>query len=99
MAYQRYTSLPWRPIRGVVREQELVGATGGRQGIEHHAGGRADRHGARAGLAVGDVDGVLADVALTPRQHLAAAAFNELEQPDGNDGSGHRAWSFSANAR
>ena len=47
-----------------------------------------ERHGARAGLRVRQLDGVLADIAPAEIEHFAPAASSERQQPDDGDGLG-----------
>ena len=61
------------PGQGIVRAEELIGVAVGGQRTEHCTAGRAQQHDVRAGLAVGEVDGVRADVAPVQCQDLAAA--------------------------
>ena len=50
--------------------------------------GLAERHRARAGLCVAQVDGVGSNVVPAQIEHLAPSASGEREQPDRGDGLG-----------
>ena len=73
---------------GESRKQEGVGVAGSGERGDVRPRGLAERHCARAGLRVGEIDGVLGDVAPAKIQHFAAPASGEREQPDRGDGLG-----------
>ena len=66
----------------IVREQEGIPVTGAGQRLDMCPNGLAKRHRARAGLGVGQVDGVAVDV---------AAAFFQGSRATGQDGASSKA--------
>ena len=57
-----------------------------RRGASRCARGLAERHSARAGLGIGQIDGVGPDVAPSEIEHFAPAAAAECQKPDRSDG-------------
>ncbi len=72
----------------MAREQERVRVTEAGQRLDERPCGLAERHGARAGFRIAEVQGVRANVAPAQVEHLAAAAAGKRQQPDGGDGLG-----------
>ena len=67
------------PAFGVAREQERIGVARTGQRLDERPCRLAERHGARAGLRIGEIDGVGPDVAPAQIEHLAAAASGAVE--------------------
>ena len=70
------------------REQECLRLYGTGQGLDKRPRGLAERHGARAGFRIREIDGILANVAPAKIQNFAAAASGKRQQPDRGDGLG-----------
>ena len=66
----------------MARKQERVGIARAGQRLEERSRGLAERHRARAGLRIGESDGVPTSVAPAQIEHFAAPAACERQQPD-----------------
>ena len=69
------------------RKQACLRPAGAGQPVDQRPRGLAERHGAWAGLGVGQIDGVVADIAPAEIEHFTPAASGERQQPDGGDGA------------
>ncbi len=74
------------PALGVAGKQERIGVACTGKRVDMRPRGFTERHSARAGLGVRQIDGVAADVAPAQIEHFAAAASGEREQPERGDG-------------
>ena len=79
---------PDTPALGMSGKQERVRFTGTGQRRDERPRGLAERHGARAGFRIREIDGILANVAPAQIEHFAAPASGEGQQPDCGDGLG-----------